>query len=62
MRPHAIESWHKVMASGDVSTLPDLLHEDAVERLAMGVSRECGLEVVGGMDVTGLGPDLDGGL
>ena len=30
MRPHAIESWHKVMVSGDVSTLPELLHEDAV--------------------------------
>ena len=36
--------------------------EDAVERLALGVGREGGLEVVGGMDVTGLGPDLDGGL
>ena len=30
MRPHAIESWHKVMVSGDVSTLPELLHDDAV--------------------------------
>ena len=30
MRPQAIESWHKVMESGDVSTLPDLLHEDAI--------------------------------
>ena len=30
MRPHAIEDWHKVMVSGDVSTLPELLHEDAV--------------------------------
>ena len=30
MRPHAIESWHKVMVSGDVSALPELLHDDAV--------------------------------
>jgi hypothetical protein len=30
MRPHAIESWHKVMVSGDVSVLPKLLHDDAV--------------------------------
>ena len=30
MRAQAIESWHKVMASGDVSILPDLLHEDAI--------------------------------
>ena len=30
MRPHAIESWHKVMGSGDVSALPELLHDDAV--------------------------------
>ena len=30
MRPHAIESWHKVMVSGDVSALPKLLHDDAV--------------------------------
>ena len=30
MRPQVIENWHKVMVSGDVSTLPDLLHEDAI--------------------------------
>ena len=30
MRPQAIESWHKVMVSGDVSALPKLLHDDAV--------------------------------
>ena len=30
MRPHAIESWHKVMVSGDVSALPELIHDDAV--------------------------------
>lgn len=30
MRPNVIEDWHKVMVSGDVSTLPELLHEDAV--------------------------------
>ena len=30
MRPQAIESWHNVMVSGDVSTLPELLHDDAV--------------------------------
>ena len=30
MRPHAIESWHKVMVSGDVSALPELIHDEAV--------------------------------
>ena len=30
MRPHAIETWHKVMEFGDVSTLPELLHDEAV--------------------------------
>ena len=30
MPPQVIENWHKVMVSGDVSTLPDLLHEDAI--------------------------------
>ena len=30
MRPHAIESWHKVMVTGEVSALPELLHDDAV--------------------------------
>ena len=33
MRPHVIEDWHKVMVSGDVSTLPELLHDDAVYSL-----------------------------
>ena len=30
MRPHAIEGWHRVMVSGDLSTLPELLHENAI--------------------------------
>ena len=30
MRPRAIESWHHVMHTGDVSTLPEILHDDAI--------------------------------
>ncbi len=29
MRPLAVENWHHVMRSGNVSTLTDILHEDA---------------------------------
>ncbi|MAK11461.1 MAG: nuclear transport factor 2 family protein [Rhizobiales bacterium TMED83] len=30
MRPRAIENWHHVMHTGDVSTLSEILHDDAI--------------------------------
>ena len=30
MRPLAIKNWHHIMQSGDVSTLPDILHEEVI--------------------------------